>query len=129
MTDGTKTWRLTTTYTWLLIGFCIVAAWYVENTDRRAYVLRLEMEKRHAKQLTATQLQTKAAAEETLLSFLCHEIRNPYCALLGYVEFIHTAGRTRAAGGGGASEFERGACANETTKLKLKLCGTRSDVP
>jgi hypothetical protein len=60
-------WRLIPIYTWG-VGFLIFAAWYLENTDRKSYLLRLEMEKRHVKQLKLTQLQTKAAAEETLVS-------------------------------------------------------------
>jgi hypothetical protein len=60
-------WRLVPIYTWG-VGFLIYAAWHVENTDRKSYLLRLEMEKRHVKQLKVTQLQTKAAAEETLVS-------------------------------------------------------------
>jgi signal transduction histidine kinase/CheY-like chemotaxis protein len=90
-------WRHIISYTWA-IGFMVFASWYLENADRKLYLLRLEMEKRHVKQLKLTQLETKAAAEETLLSFLCHEIRNPYCSLLGYVEFIHAAAKGQLKG-------------------------------
>jgi signal transduction histidine kinase len=41
------------------------------------------------------------------LSFLCHEIRNPYCSLLGYVEFIHAAA-TKQLAGAPSMEMEKG---------------------
>jgi signal transduction histidine kinase/CheY-like chemotaxis protein len=95
LTNGLASWKLVLIFTWAT-GFMLLAAWYVESADRKWYLLRLEVEKRHGKQLELTQLEAKAAAEETLLSFLCHEIRNPYCSLLGYVEFIHAASAENA---------------------------------
>jgi hypothetical protein len=50
----------------------LVAMWKLENTDRKMYSLRKIIEKRHATQLKITHLESKAAAEETLMSFLCH---------------------------------------------------------
>jgi signal transduction histidine kinase/DNA-binding NarL/FixJ family response regulator len=73
-------------FPWL---FMLLSVWNQELKDRKSYVLRKRIEHTHAQELLVTHLDTKASTEETLLSFLCHEIRNPYNGLLGYTELTH----------------------------------------
>jgi signal transduction histidine kinase/CheY-like chemotaxis protein len=92
-------------------GLMCIAMWHIEKNDRKLYMLRKVIENRHATQLELTHLESKAAAEETLMSFLCHgkfvvffapppslsnrfwctEIRNPYNGLIGYAELTHNS--------------------------------------
>jgi hypothetical protein len=78
-------------FPWL---FMLLSVWNYERKDREGYVLRKTIERTHAQELRVAQLESKAAAEETLLSFLCHEIRNPYNGLLGYTELTHATTST-----------------------------------
>jgi signal transduction histidine kinase/DNA-binding NarL/FixJ family response regulator len=73
-------------FPWL---FMMISAWVHERNDRLSYVLRKQQEKARLQELQVAHLESKSAAEEALLSFLCHEIRNPYNGLLGYAELTH----------------------------------------
>ena len=63
--------------------YILYTAFLLETSDRKAYVDQKNRLQRQATQLKLATLESKAKAEESLMSFLCHEIRNP-CEYYSY---------------------------------------------
>jgi signal transduction histidine kinase len=73
--------------------FNLFAGWALEVGERKVYIVthglkrRLEIEK-HKLRLES---EAKSKAERVLVSYLCHEIRNPFNGVLGFAELIVSA--------------------------------------
>jgi hypothetical protein len=59
-------------------GLVSIAMWHLDQADRKLWWEGTRIAERHSTELKETHLESKASAEETLLSSLAHEIRNPY---------------------------------------------------
>jgi hypothetical protein len=61
-------------------AFCLVslATWQLEMAERKLFWLRQVIDERHSVELKQSQQEPNVYAEETRMSSLAHEIRNPY---------------------------------------------------
>jgi signal transduction histidine kinase len=73
--------------------FNVYAAWALEESERKGYFLSADLERKLAseKKKLRREAEAKSKAERVLVSYLCHEIRNPFNGVLGFAELIVSA--------------------------------------
>jgi signal transduction histidine kinase/CheY-like chemotaxis protein len=71
----------------------IYSCWVLEESERKGYFLSKDLEGKLAseKEKLRVEAEAKSKAERVLVSYLCHEIRNPFAGVLGFAELIVSA--------------------------------------
>jgi signal transduction histidine kinase len=84
--------------------FNVYAGWALEESERKGYFLSKDLERKltSEKKKLRCEAEAKSRNERVLVSYLCHEIRNPFNGVLGFAELIVTA-LTKMNDKGGAS--------------------------
>jgi signal transduction histidine kinase len=77
-------------------AFNIKISWNLEQSERTAWFLtsQLESQLEVEKQQLRKEVKKKSEAEQILVAYLCHEIRNPFNGVLGFAELtVNTLGK------------------------------------
>jgi signal transduction histidine kinase len=81
----------------IVFAFCCAfnayASWVLDNTDRKAYFLSIDLARKLAseKEKLRQEAEAKSEAQRIIVAYLCHEIRNPFNGVLGFAELIESA--------------------------------------